>query len=65
LGLVVDFGVGRGGFGGVGPWNGPLFHVEQFEKGRNYEGFCCFLTVRRTVRSVIFTVERVDLTVEF
>jgi len=24
------------------PWNGQLFHVEQFEKGRNGEGFRCF-----------------------
>jgi len=38
------------GFGGVGPWNGKLFHVEQFEKGRNDEGFGLFLTVTRTVR---------------
>ena len=52
-------------FWGREPWNGQLFHVEQFEKSRNYEGFSCFLTVRRTVGDVILTVERVDLTVKF
>ena len=34
----------------TGLWNGQLFHVEQFEIGRNDAGFRCFLTVRRTVR---------------
>ena len=36
------FGVGKCGFGGVGPRNGKLFHVEQFENGSNDEGFRCF-----------------------
>jgi hypothetical protein len=58
----VKFGEGEAGFGfwGVvlgwkmrfwrdGRWNGKLFHVEQFEKGRNDEGFTVFLTVSRTV----------------
>ncbi len=32
------------GFGGVEPWNGQLFHVEQFEKGRNNVVFRGFWT---------------------
>jgi len=35
-------GRGNAGFGGVKPWNGQLFHVEQFEKGRKCIGFGCF-----------------------
>jgi hypothetical protein len=41
-------------FNGEGPWNGKLFHVEQFEKGRNDAGFTVFLTVSRTVATVHF-----------
>jgi hypothetical protein len=29
------FGVGKVGFWRVGPWNGQLFHVEQFEIASN------------------------------
>ena len=42
-------GGGKCGFGGRGPWDGKLFHVEQFEIGRNDGGFERFLTVRSTV----------------
>ena len=31
-----------------------LFHVEQFEIGRNDEGFRCFLTAKKTVEAVAF-----------
>jgi hypothetical protein len=41
-------------FGGEGPWKGKLFHVEQFEKGRNDAGFTVFLTVSRTVATERF-----------
>jgi len=37
-------------FYGDGPWNGKLFHVEQFEIDRNDEGFSRFLAVKKTVR---------------
>ena len=36
-------------FGGEKPWNGKLFHVEQFEIGRNDAGFRRFWTVKDTV----------------
>jgi len=37
-----------------GSWNGKLFHVEQFEIGRNDGGFERFLTVKNTVETVAF-----------
>jgi hypothetical protein len=57
-GGVLDFGKWVLGwevwFGGEEPWNGKLFHVEQFEKGRNDVGFAVFLTVSRTAATVRF-----------
>ena len=63
-------GLGRGfGCGLVfwlgNPWNGQLFHVEQFGKRRKMPEFCCFLTVRRTDRQAKNTVGGAVFTVEF
>ena len=54
-------GLGRGfGCGLVfwlgNPWNGQLFHVEQFGKGRKTLAFRCFLTGWRTDRQAKNTV---------
>ena len=45
-------------FCGAEPWNGKLFHVEQFEIGRNDVGFRCFWTVKKRYGTVGFTVLR-------
>jgi hypothetical protein len=37
-----------------GPWDFKLFHVEQFEIGRNDGGFERFLAVMSTVRTESF-----------
>jgi len=65
----VVLGRGRGFWPGY-PWNGQLFHVEQFGKGRKMPEFRCLLTVRRTDRQskntvggAVFTVEFLPLTV--
>jgi len=55
LGLGRGFGCGRGFWPG-NPWNGQLFHVEQFGKGRKMLAFRCFLTVGRTDRQAKNTV---------
>jgi len=42
-----------------------LFHVEQFEIGRNDKGFRCFLTAKKRWRRSLFTVLRTVITVDF